>query len=235
MQLFKKFRHKETAISRLAFWVRRAREILQTEGLLPAARRTLVFLVGLLFCYSRYYLYEHIVTERNEFDFLPKTSEFIFELVTTTRQADALTASGYDFGSHHPNNRQGLEKGAVAFCFFIDRKLAHIGYVGMNQEAKDSFDSLPYKVDFAHKQACTGGTWTNPRYRGKGFMGYSYFKRLEYLRQMGYSSSKNAVAVSNIASQKAHSRFELKVCASARYMKILGRRYWKETPHKESL
>ena len=192
-------------------------------------------MVEIVFCYARYYLYEHTVTERHEADFLPKTSDFTFELVTTIQQADALVSSGFDFVSHHPNHRKGLEKGVVAFCFFIDSKLAHIGYVGMNQEAKDSFDSLPYSVDFSHKQACTGGTWTNPRYRGKGFMVYSYFKRLEYLRQMGFSSSRNAVTVSNIASQKAHSKFKPKLSATARYMKILGRKYWRETPIKEPL
>ena len=215
--------------------MRRAREIFQTEGLLPVARRGLVFLVELVFCYARYYLYEHTIKGRNEADFLPKTRDFNFELVTTNEQADALVASGFEFGSHHPNQRKALEKGAVAFCLFINGKLAHIGYIGMSQEAKDSFDSLPYRVDFAHKQACTGGTWTNPRHRGKGFMVYGYFKRLEFLRERGFNSSRNAVAISNIASQKAHSRFELKLCARARYLKILGRRYWRETPVKELL
>ena len=157
-------------IARLAFWQRRARDIFKTEGLLPLARRTLVFLVEIVFCYARYYLYEHTIKEWKESDFLPKTRDFTFELVTTNEQAAALVASGFEFGSHHPNQRKALEKGAVAFCFFINGKLAHIGYVGMNQEAKNSFDSLPYRVDFAHKQACTGGTWTNPRHRGKGFM-----------------------------------------------------------------
>jgi len=215
--------------------MRRAREIFQTEGLLPVARRGLVFLVELVFCYRRYYLYEYTIKERKEADFLPKIRGFTFELVTTNQQAAALVASGLDFGSHPPNQRQGLKKGVVAFCFFIDGQLAHIGYIGMSQEAKDSFDSLPYRVDFAHKQACTGGTWTNPGHRGKGFMVYGYFKRLEFLRERGFNSSRNAVAISNIASQKAHSKFQPRLCARARYLKILGRRYWRETPVKELL
>jgi len=222
-------------ISRTTFWLRRARDIFRTEGLLTLVRRTLVFMVELVFCYTRYYLYEHTIKEREEADFLPKSRDFTFELVTTTQQAEALVCSGHSFGSHHPNQRRGLEKGAVAFCFFIDGELANIGYVGMSYEAKNSFDSLPYKVDFSHKQACTGGTWTNPKYRGKGFMIYGYYKRLEYMREIGFSSSRNAVAINNIASLKAHSKFRPEVSATARYLKILGRKYWRETPIKEPL
>lgn len=231
----KGFWHKEAMIGRMGFWLRRAMEIFQTEGLLPLTRRVLLFLVGLLFCYTHYYLYEHTTKRRKETDFLPKTRDFTFEIVTTNQQADALVTSGLDFGSHHPNRRQGLEKGTVAFCFFIDGELAHIGCLGMSQEAKNSFDSLPYRVDFADKQACTGGTWTNPRYRGKGLMVYSYYKRLEFLREKGFSSSRNAVGISNIASQKAHAKFKPKTYARARYLKILGRRYWRETPITEPL
>lgn len=231
----KGFWHKEAMIGRMGFWSRRAKEIFQTEGLLPLARRSLVFLVGHFFCYKHYYLYEHTIKKRKEAHFLPKTMDFTFEIVTTNQQADALVTSGLNFGSRHPNEKQGLEKKAVAFCFFIDGELAHIGCVGMSQEAKNSFDSLPYSVDFANKQACTGGTWTNPRYRGKGLMVYSYFKRLEFLKDKGFSSSRNAIDISNVASQKAHAKFKPKVYARARYLKILGRRYWRETPIKKSL
>jgi RimJ/RimL family protein N-acetyltransferase len=104
----------------------------------------------------------------------------------------------------------------------------------MSQEAKDSFDSLPYQVNFADKQACTGGTWSNPNYRGKGLMVYGYFKRFEFLRERGFESSRNAVDEGNIASQKAHAKFGPKIYAKARYLKILGWRRWKETPINRS-
>lgn len=219
----------------MGFWLRRAREIFQAEGLLPLIRRALVFLVGHLFRSEHYYLYEHTLKERKEADFLPKTGDFTFKLITTSRQADELVAAGFDFGSYHPNERRGLEKGAVAFCFFTDGKLAHTGQVAMSQEAKNTFDSLPYRVDFAHRQACTGGTWTNPRHRGKGLMVYGYFKRFEFLREKGFSSSRNAVDVGNIASHKVHAKFGYKIYAKAHYLKILGRVYWRETPINGSL
>jgi hypothetical protein len=214
--------------------LKRAKEIFQTEGLLPLLRRGSVFLAGYFFRYDNYYLYEHTIKARNEADFLPKTRDFTFKIVTTTRQADELAAAGIDFGTHHPNERRGLEKGAVAFCFFIDGELAHLGQVAINEEAKNCFDLLPYRVDFAHKQACTGGTWTHPKYRGRGLMVYGYFKRFEFLREQGMKSSRNGLEAGNIASQKAHAKFGPKVYARARYLKVFGWKSWKETPITES-
>lgn len=214
----------------MGFLLKRAVEIFRTEGLLALLRRSFFFLIGYVFRYGHYYLYEHTMKPRNEADFLPKNNDFIFKIVTTTRQADELAAAGFNFGTHHPNNRGGLDKGAVSFCFFIDGQLAHIGQVAMNEAAKNCFDTLTYRVDFAAKQACTGGTWTNPRYRGRGLMVYGYYKRFEYLRERGVKTSRNGVEVSNIASNKAHARFGPKVYARARYLKIFGRKSWKETP-----
>ena len=114
--------------------------------------------------------------------------------------------------------------------FFVGQELAHEGWVALTEEAKRQVDSLPYDVDFLNKEACTGGTYTKPKYRGKGFMVYSYYKRLEYLRDIGVVKSRNAVCISNIASQKAHAKLEPTICARARYWKILRWEFWRETP-----
>jgi hypothetical protein len=209
---------------------RRVKYILQTEGLMPLFRRVLLVSVGQFFGYGTYYLYEHNTKARNEADFLPRIQGFAFKIVTTNQQADELASAGLDFSVQSLNTRQRLEKGAVAFCFFMNGELAHIGWMAMNEEAKNIIDPFPYQVDFAHKQGCTGGTWTNPKYRGKGLMVYGYFKRFEFLREKGFKSSRNAVAVGNTASQKAHAKFSPKVYARARYLRILRWTSWKETP-----
>jgi hypothetical protein len=210
--------------------LRRAREIFETEGLLPLLRRGFIFLLGYLFRYGNYYLYEHTLKDRDETKFLPKTKDFTLETITDSQQAAELTAAGLDFGSHHPSERRGLDKGGVAFCFFIDGKLAHIGWVAMSQEAKDSFDSLPYRVNFADKQGCTGGVWTHPKYRGRGLMVYGYFKRLQFMWERGFKSSRNAVDVANAISLKAQIRLGPRKYAKARYLRILWWDSWRETP-----
>ena len=213
--------------------VKRAKRVWQTEGLLFLLTHGLTYLTNYFVAYEKYYLYKYTMKERNEAGFMPKIQNFTFKIVSTNQQADELAAEGLDFSSEITRARKGLDKGAVAFCIFIEGELAHIGWVSMTEESRNACDSLPYQVNFSNKEACTGGTWTHPKYRGKGLMAYGYFKRFQFLREIGIRVSRNAVATSNIASQKAHAKFDPKIYAKARYLKILWWKFWKETPLTE--
>jgi len=218
-------------ISRLGVLLRRARDILQTEGLKPLIKRGFDFMKAPLFQYGNYYLYQHTLKERNEADFMPRIQDVTFRMVSTSEEADELAAStGYDFRRRFINARKSLDKGAIAFCFFVNEEIAHIGWVALSEEAKKTFDRLPYEVDFSNGEACTGGTITVPKYRGKGLMAYGYFKRLQFLKEQGVTASRNAVAVNNVASQKAHAKFAPKIYARARYLKLFWWDFWKERP-----
>lgn len=172
--------------------IARAKDILQTEGLIGLARRGVSFWVYYSFRYGKFYLYKHkhdILKERNEADFMPRITNFTFKIVSTHKQADELAAStGFDFRQYFINARPALDKGAIAFCIFVDRELAHIGWVALTEEARKFVDSLPYRVDFDNKEACTGSTETIPKYRGNGLMAYGYFKRFQYLKERGDNS-----------------------------------------------
>jgi signal peptidase I len=224
--------------NKLAVLFTKAGHILRTEGPAALSRRGAAFLFWQLkhlarraFDYRVVYLYEHTLKERPETDFLPMMQDYTFHIITTNQQADELAANGFqDLRKHWRTARQGLEAGAIAFCVFVGRELAHVGWVAMNNKAKDTFDSLPYRVGFSSNEACTGGTWTWPKYRGKGLMKYIYFKRFQYLWERGIKTSRNAVGVDNAASQKVHAKFGPRIYARARYLRV-GKWYLK----KESL
>ncbi|UCE98001.1 MAG: hypothetical protein JSV74_01350, partial [Dehalococcoidia bacterium] len=151
----------------------RAREILKNEGLIALCFKTIRYLKQNIFVYKKYYIYEHILKERSETNYYPKVKGFIFKIISSNVQLDKIIKEGFeDFRelSLFVNVRSCLNKGAIAFCFFKGKKLAHIGWVATNQEAKNTFDNLPYYVDFSNGQACTGGSVTLPIYRSKGFM-----------------------------------------------------------------
>jgi hypothetical protein len=206
---------------------------LQTEGLITLLKRGLSFFTGrYLFQYETFYLYEHTLKERNEADFLPRTKDFTFKVVSTKKQADELAAAGLNLDSYSVNAQIALEKGAIAFCIIIGKELASIDWAAMSAEAKKPIDSLPYYIDFSSKQAWSGGTWTNPKYREKGLMTYSYFKKFQFLKEKGLKSARNAVVADNTASQKVHAKFKPKIYAKARYFRILWWQYLKETPLK---
>jgi hypothetical protein len=137
---------------------------------------------------------------------------------------------GSDFRRRFVTARRMLDKGAIAFCIFVKGEIAHIGWIALSEEAHKAVDNLPYRVGFLNHEACTGGTQTIPQYRGKGLMAYGYFKRFEFLREKGILVSRNAVAKSNIASQKAHAKFSPRVHAEAKHLRLLWWHFWKEKP-----
>jgi len=61
-------------------------------------------------------------------------------------------------------------------------------------------------------------------------MTYGYYRRFKYLGEREIKTSRNAVLVNNVASQKVHAKFEPKIIAEARYLKVLWFKYWKEKP-----
>ena len=182
------------------------------------------------FQYSHYYLYEHTLEELNEADFLPSIQNYVFKIVNSVEQADKLVTDGFEFPEDITKARYRLTRGAIAFCIFVDSKLAHIGWVALTDEAKKTFDSLPYKIDFSDQHAWAGGVWTNPKYRRKGFHGYVGYKRIKYLREKGAVKVRTAVEMSNIASHKGTVKHGYKIYAKGRFLKILWWKSWKETP-----
>jgi hypothetical protein len=217
----------------------RVRYIFETEGVTSLLRRVFIYVITYLprrlFQHETYFLYEHTLTKRNEADFMPKIQNFACHIVFTNQQIGELVKDGFDdirrYGFHA---RRRLDKGAIAFCIFIGPDLANIGWIATTKDAKSGCDPLPYRVDFSNDQACTGGTFTIEKYRGKGLMAYGYYKRLEFLRERGFKISRNAVAFKNIASQKVHAKFKPKIYAKASYLKILWWRSWRETPHNRN-
>jgi RimJ/RimL family protein N-acetyltransferase len=225
-------------MNRLKSLFTRALRKLKTKGVAALLRSAVAFAYGQFNLLSRYcfgyyvvYLYEHTMKARSEAEFLPAMQDYVLKIVSNNQQADELGQNGFqDFRQSWQTAKRGLETGGTAFCIFSGRELVHIGWVATTNEAKDTFDLLPYRVDFSSHEACTGGTWTSPKYRGQGLMKYIYFKRFQYLRENGIKISRNAVDVGNVASQKVHAKFGPRIYARARYLR-LGKWYLKkETP-----
>lgn len=206
---------------------RRAIDILKTEGITTLLKRV----IGrYFFQYRIYFLYERMMIEREESDFLPKLDTYSVKIIATNQQADELAIDGLDFRPRFPNSRKGLDNGAIAFCIFSDNELANIGWAGITEVGKNTFDYLPYHVDFSNGEACIGGSLTMPKFRGNRLMVYGNYLRFEYLRTLGIRIVRNAVDSRNLVAQRAHMKFDAQLYAKARYLKILRWRSWKEMP-----
>ena len=163
-------------------------------------------------------------------DFLPDIQNLTLKIVSTNEQADELDREGFEFRSQFINARERLDRGAIAFCIFMSREFANIGWITLTQQAKDSLNELPFKVNFSNNEACTGGAVTNPKYRTMGLMRYNYFKRLEFLKENGRLRDRAAVAKSNIASQMGVAKISDNIYAEARFLKLLWWKFWWEKP-----
>jgi len=212
----------------------KARQVYQSEGGVALLRRVFRFLVYCVFEYRTYYLYAEGIDDLrlpSESDVLPKVDDFTLKVVATNREADELDDGGLQLRSYVPHSTRRLDTGAIAFCFFVGRELAHVGWVALTQEAKDALDEPPYRVDFSNGEACAGSIWTNPRHRGRGIRSYNSLKRLEFLRDAGIRTKRAAIAKGNVASQKGRTRLSLPgPHAEARYLRLLWWRSWKERP-----
>jgi hypothetical protein len=196
--------------------------------------RGITFLIGHFFQYKTYYPYEidvlKALKQNTHADLIPDIPNLILKTVSTNEQSEELDKEDWEVRSQFINSRKRLDRGAIAFCIFIEREIANIGWVTLNQQAKDSLNELPFKVGFSNQEACTGGAVTNPKYRNMGLMRYSYFKRLEFLEERGKTKDRAAVAKSNIAAQTGMAKICNNIYAEARFLKIMWCKSWKERP-----
>ena len=212
-------------IEKVALLFTKAKYIFETEGLKALIRRGASYT---LYQHRSFYLYEHSLQDRDEAAYQPKIKDFAYKVVNTNQEIDELVSSGFDFCSRLTFIRRVLAKGAIASCLFIGRELAAIGFVASTQEAKDALIQPPYKVHFSRGEACTGGGWTNPKYRVLGLGTYIYFKRLQLLKDKGKVIARAAAETDNVASQELHAKFGPKIWAEGHVYRILCHIYWKE-------
>jgi len=218
-------------MSNLATLLARAKQIHGSEGWVSLVRRGFAFVARCFFKYDTYHLYVEYYRENmkfNEAEWMPKIRDFTFKRARTNREADELEAQGFEFRSYFDNAREQLDKGAIASCVFVGGELAHIGWSATTQEAKDSLGEQPYQVDFSNNESCSGGVWTNPKYRQMGFSRYAFMKKVEFMVDNGLLVNRYAVGKRNIPSRKLVNSLDASIYGKGRYLRILWWKSWKE-------
>lgn len=162
---------------------------------------------------------------------MPSIQDFEDFMLHDTRELEELESKGYKFVSRKNSTKIALSNGVIIFCVFVKKELVHIGRLALTETGKRYVDNRPFEVNFNQGEACTGNTWTSPKFRGMGLMKYGYFQRFEFLRGLGIKTSRNSVDVTNVASQRVHAKFNPEIYSEAKSKKLfLLFKYWKETP-----
>lgn len=216
----------KAAIKKVRILFGRAKSILKQEGLVPLFANVFRFLADRFFVHKTYYLFEYTAqdaTKLNEADFLPKTDEFTFRIITTTKEANELVLrpGGYKYAER-------LDKGAIAACIFVEQDLAHVTWVALTEEALSPLRRHLYKIDFSNRAYCMWDSWTNPKYRRNGFAAYAFLKTTLFLHENGMIRSRSAILKNNSGSITAYASFNAKRYAEAHYLKLFRWEFRKE-------
>ena len=208
------------------------RGVLKHEGVISLILRGYRFLLNRIFVFFDYYVVSTDLTKPNddcEADFLPKTNNFCWHMISTNREADELAVNGFDFAAYELNVRALLDRGVLVFCFFVGKELAHIVCLADNQRGKDTIEPTPYHVDFQNGEVTMGRALTSPKYRRLRLRAYSgyllrkFIRGKGYVRPVGILEAKNYPALANAA--RYH---DTTLVARCRYIKIRWFKYFKE-------
>jgi hypothetical protein len=219
------YKSRKTDLKILLSKFSRATYVLKYEGWYAFFRQGFSYISSLLLSYGNYFVYQFDFGQR-ELPIIELKAEYFFASITSLADFENLLAQGYSFGNREFRKR--LDKGAVAFCVFVDRVLAAECWIATIPRAKKVVDPLPFYVDFDNREACTGVRFTNPKFRRNGFSVFTHLARLAYLKEHGFTKAKASVNVKNIVSQATNEKYFGKKVSKGRYIRILGWHYWKE-------
>ncbi|MBW2180906.1 MAG: hypothetical protein JRG81_11145 [Deltaproteobacteria bacterium] len=210
----------------------RIKAIIDKEGLASLFKRASMYLIHKFFIYETYYLIENSIKEMetDPDDFVPDIPNLTYRFVKTNQEADKVAIELSDFRLSHHNARDRLDKGAVALCIFIGTDLAYIVWAATTEDAKKTFNDIPFNVNFENKAVVPGGESTTPKYRRKGLSTYGHLLIDRFLKDMGANKKHAAISKSNLISLRSKADFGNRVYAKGRHIKILGWKLWKETP-----
>jgi len=214
----------------------RTRYLLKTEGLggLPgAARRLARSLMRSVFCCERYVVYRFDTDVRTDGRRAPNVEGLEVLVLERSDDVERFASLGYDLPAFHPAFRsEWLERGGIAFCALVQRQMAHIAWVALSAGARGCCDALPYHVDFAGGEACWGGSYTWPRFRGLGIYTHVCGLRLRYMHEHGFNRCRDAVRVNNAASLRGQRWWGPMPCLSGRFIRLLNWTRWREEPYE---
>lgn len=176
-----------------------------------------------------WYIYRYEVPDVGNIIPTPRLDGVEIKFVECDADADRLVKEGYEDPRvvlRHADRR--IRAGAVGCLAYVDKEFASAGWIGFSPDAKRTLDALPYSVDFGTGEACTGSSWTERRFRGRGLYAYVFGHELQYIREHGRTICRNSISVGNLASQLGQSRYGAQLCAVGRTTRVLWWRRWTE-------
>ena len=216
--------------------LRRGVSILRDEGAKEFLKKTAQFVKATFrITYHTCYVYEKSlddVQQTDETEFLPRISDYTLIVISTPEQIDDVVASGLDIKSYRSTEelKRLVSLGAILFCVFVGKELAHRVWVSLTLETRHIADPFPFAMDYEH-EGCFAGSHTNPKYRGAGFYTYATAKMYQYLKAIGRTKVRFTILKKDRVPQQVQARFAPRLYAEGFYLRFLGWSLWRERPY----
>jgi len=186
-----------------------------------------------IFAFENYYIvYSSLKNAVNdkEADFLPKTDNFWWKMITTNQEADELATSGFNFGAYELNLRASLDRSVLVFCIFINKEIAHIVCLAENLRGKETIDPRPFSVDFQNGEVATGRALTVPKFRRLHLRRYSGYLLRKYCLERGITRINGTMLANNYPALVAATQSKyMTIISKCRFKKMLWFKYVKVT------
>jgi hypothetical protein len=205
---------------------KRAINIFKQEGIAALIKRTLLFLKYVFSCsYEKYYIYENNL---NVPIIDPKIGNTSIKIIENPEQFDGLIKEGYDFSGWNLNTyKLKVNFGAVAFCVFVEKEFASIVLVALDKSSQKEVDAFIDKD--INKNACSGWSHTQNKYRGMGLSYRAYYDLFTYLKNKGRIKDYFKIEIHNYPSQRVAEKLNSIKIGEGYILKILWWRIWKNT------
>ena len=207
--------------------------VLKHEGVIGLISRGYKYLLHRFFFYEDYYVvvsnYYKDIDKEVEADYLPKVDNHCCRIISTNGEVDELIADGFDLGVYELNLRISMDKGAVGFCHFVCKELAHYTFLTDNPRGKEAVDPRPFSVDYKNGQMVVGRSLTVPKYRRLHLRNYNGYVMRKYRWERGIKSTIYTLQVNNYpALVRAAKPPDKLIVSRCRLIKILWFKYLKE-------
>ena len=211
------------------------RAVVRYEGWKSLISRGFDYLAHRICVFDKYYtvcLDPKITAQAKEADFVPKTDNYCWKMLSTIDEADELASDGFDFGAYEINLRASLDYDVIVFCIFINKELAHIVCLADNLKGKKNIDFRPFNVDFNNAEIATGKVLTIPKFRRLHLRTYSGFLVRRYCLERDINLIKGTVGEYNATLVSAAQDGYLTILSKCRYTKIFCFKHLKEEKFK---
>ena len=156
--------------------------------------------------------------------------------MTSNEEADRLESEGLAFRSHPTDHNEyvslysrWLDHGAIAFCTFVGKEFASIGWVLPCQRTHDLVKAPPIAVDYANHEAMQRGMWVSPSFRGKGLYRYTVHNRDRFLLERGITVLRTAIDYTNQTGRGVDEALGARLYGRGQSLRILWLEKWKES------